>query len=854
MSDQVNHYNIDIEKKYQHKWIKKNLFQTAENPRNPFYSLVMFPYPSGQIHMGHIRNYTIGDVFARFRRYLGFDVLHPMGWDAFGLPAENAAIKNKKHPKDWTLNNIVEMKQQLMSAGFSYDWSKEVTTCSPEYYTQMQKIFILFYKNGIAYKKESTVNWDPLENTVLANEQVIDGKGWRSGALVEKKLLNQWFLKISDFAEDLLNGLDTLEKWPEQVKTMQRNWIGKSFGAEVNFPIINGDFSINLVKIFTTRPETLFGGTFCVIAANHQLVTEIIKKSQNAKEIQDFVNECNRGGTAQRDLDTAEKYGINTGILVKNPITNQEIPLYIANYVSADYGTGAVFGCPAHDERDYDFAIKYKLPVIQVIQSETEKLPYETKAGVMCNSGFLNGLTVQEAFDVIVNFLSKNNIGCEKITYRLRDWGVSRQRYWGCPIPMIYCDNCGMIEANEPVILPEDINFDKPGNPLDNHPTWKYTTCYKCNGKALRDTDTLDTFFDSSWYFLRFCSPNAQEIVDKKIVSHWMPINQYIGGIEHAILHLLYARFFTRALTKCGLLHNVYEPFTELFTQGMVCHETYKDIDGNWVSPYDVVTSISGEKVHKTTGMPITVGASEKMSKSKLNLVSAIDVLNSYGADILRMFILSDTPPEKDFNWNENGLNGCKRYINSLLNAASSIKKYIFDASPNNGNADLTAKAMNEFIHKSTEHINSYQLNSYIAQMRIFSNILLKILDEIQKNSNHTYDIQTLQKAWENFLIVSSPVIPHACEEIWSIIHNNAEDIEMICQKKWPHAEKAEEEYNIVIQINGKLLNVLKCNKNEANDEELLREKSIELAKKRIKTENIKKIIIVKEKIVNILC
>lgn len=1085
----ADHILIEIQKSSQQKWNNNNIFKAAKNPKNPFYTLVMLPYPSGQIHMGHIRNYTIGDVFAWFKRYNNFDVLNPMGWDAFGLPAENAAIKNKKHPNEWTNTNISEMKEQLTNAGFSYDWEREISTCSPEYYTQMQKIFLLFYENGIAYKKESIVNWDPVEKTVLANEQVIDGKGWRSGAVVEKKLLNQWFLKISNFAEDLLKGLNSLEKWPEQVKTMQKNWIGKSMGAEINFKIFNemsdkisntisdkidksqtqihsytqqdsqqnylNDIEQKNIAVFTTRPETLFGGTFICISIHHQIVRNLMSSKSypdSAKEeLSNFIAKCNKGGTAQQDLDNMEKLGFFTGIYATNPVNSVKMPVYIANYVTSDYGTGAVFACPAHDERDYEFAKKYNLPIVQVIKADTtdiahtsdthsntftsqtdkqnsetatisdhshihhnnhknhnNNLPYTEKSGIICNSNFLNGMTVQNAFREMLNHIEKNNIGIKKITYRLRDWGVSRQRYWGCPIPMIYCDNCGMLKANEPVILPSDVSFEKPGNPLETHPTWKHTTCYKCGGKATRDTDTLDTFFDSSWYFLRYCSPHSKNIIDIDEVNKWMPVQQYIGGVEHAILHLLYARFFTRALVKCEALSGSFlEPFTELFTQGMVCHETYKDEDGNWVSPQDVITSKESkvlsdnddliensnniqsndnnpnssnshsgniEKIHRITKSKITVGPSEKMSKSKLNIVSAVEILKTYGADTLRMFILSDTPPEKDFHWNINGLNGCKKYLHNVLNESQKLKNILNickrmdiskdseaknNVSKNNGSKENTSKdsisynndrnifeffshtsasansktkitskefmkMTQEFINKSTEHITAYQLNSYIAQIRIFSNMLFATTNELLQTLQTLHNSQTLKRShnsnnisieninmddinmdninsenlqksisllthgWKTFLIVTSPVIPHLCEEIWSNIfekntcsanyylsnshspseHSSNDDpstlqkSSSLYKQKWPLVKEVEKEYNIVVQLNSKIMGAFTCNKKDANDDEFLKSKAINLIKEKINekkdrsnldTNNIKKIIAVKERIVNVL-
>jgi leucyl-tRNA synthetase len=862
-----------IEKKWQKTWNDKGVFKTLRDPKNPFYTLVMLPYPSGQIHMGHVRNYTIGDVFARYKKQRGFDVLNPMGWDAFGLPAENAAIKNKTHPKKWTYKNIEEMKEQLMRAGFSYDWDKEIATCSEEYYEQMQKIFLLFYRNGIAYKKESIVNWDPVENTVLANEQVIDGKGWRSGAEIEKKLLNQWFLKISDFAEDLLNGLNTLDMWPEQVKIMQRNWIGKSEGAEVDFEItsFNGDSESNInnsiigrkIRIFTTRPETLFGCTFLVVSASHEIVQEVIKHSPNSNEaqkIQEFVNECKKGDTTQKDIDTREKLGIDTSIFVKNPINQELVPVWIANYVTADYGTGAVFGCPAHDERDFEFATKYGFNIKKVIRpvepnessSESEhlkdSLPYCTKTGMMENSGQFDGLTVEDAFAKIIEFIEKNSIGQRKVTYRLRDWGVSRQRYWGCPIPIIYCPSCGIVEAETPVLLPEDVSFDKPGNPLELHATWKDVKCPKCGSDARRETDTLDTFFDSSWYFLRYCSPHSSDIFDQAEVNKWMPVKQYIGGIEHAILHLLYARFFTRAFKKLGMVE-FDEPFINLFTQGMVCHATYKDTSGNWVSPENVNIVSEKEAVHKITGEKITIGAIEKMSKSKLNLVSAIDALENHGADTVRMFILSDTPPEKDFNWNNSGLEGCKKYIKSLLNKANSIRENIFDQKGNDGSLEKNDELrlnLNNFVKNATNYIEAYHLNNYIAELRIFSNILNKIGENLSE-----YSSDLLKECWEKFIIIMSPCMPHIAEEIWSRIFSTEKGL--VIEQKWPSYEEIQQNFKIIVQLNGKFQDIILCDEQKANDDEFLKNEAKKICESKLMNKEISNIIVIKERTVNIL-
>ena len=627
------------EEKWRNHWAESKCFElplgseAVQGSAESYYILEMWPYPSGRLHMGHVRNYVIGDVIARYKRARGFEVLHPMGWDAFGLPAENAAIEHNVHPAKWTYDNIASMRAEFKQLGLAFDWSREFASCDQEYYAQEQKILLTFYEQGLLYQKESYVNWDPIENTVLANEQVVDGKGWRSGATVERRKMTQWYLKITEFADDLLAGLDTLKDWPEKVVTMQRNWIGKSLGAYVKFPLVDRDESL---AVFTTRPDTLFGASFIGISANHPLAEELAK---NKADLADFIQDCNKTATSEEALEKAEKKGFNTGLFVTHPLDETlKLPVYVANFVLMEYGTGVVFACPAHDQRDLDFARKYDLPVLPVVRPSeagddfTVANEAYTGDGVIFNSSFLDGLTSQEAKKKALDRLEKSNLGKSATTYRLRDWGVSRQRYWGCPIPFIDCENCGTVPvqaADLPIVLPEEVTFDQPGNPLDHHPTWKHTTCPKCGEKAERETDTLDTFFESSWYFQRFISQPKGNAFEKEAVNRWMPVDQYIGGVEHAVLHLLYSRFFTRALKKCGY-HDVEEPFKALLTQGMVCHETYKDSDGKWLYPEDV--GYKNEEVYRLSdGSPVTLGRSEKMSKSKRNVVQPQEIIDEYG-------------------------------------------------------------------------------------------------------------------------------------------------------------------------------------------------------------------------------
>ncbi len=758
----------------------------------------MFPYPSGRIHVGHVRNYTLGDVVARYRRAQGYNVLHPMGWDAFGLPAENAALERKVHPAAWTQQNIAQMADQLKSLGLSIDWSREVATCDPSYYKHEQKMFLDFYKKGLAYRKESIVNWDPVDNTVLANEQVIDGKGWRTGAAVERRKLNQWFLKITHYADDLLDGLKTLERWPEKVRIMQENWIGKSTGLRLKLDIDSGD----KLEIFTTRPDTIFGASFAAIAPDHPLAQKLCAGKPGFDA---FLKQCQAGGTSEAAIEQAEKIGFDTGHTAQHPfLKDVKLPLYVANFILMDYGTGAIYGVPAHDERDHQFATKYKLPIKEVVSGGEGKLPY-TGDGKLINSDFINGLTVSEAKAAVIGKLEKLGIGEGVTQYRLRDWGISRQRYWGCPIPMIHCKKCGVVPVPEgrlPVILPENVNFDAPGNPIARHPTWKNTTCPQCGGAAERETDTFDTFFESSWYFARYCDArNSEQAFDRNKAKYWLPVDQYIGGVEHAVLHLLYSRFFTRALKDCGYL-DVSEPFSGLFTQGMVTHETYQDDAGNWLYPSEVKKTDKGV-VRASDGGAVQVGGTIKMSKSKKNVVDPQDILDTYGADAARLFILSDSPPERDLEWTETGVEGAWRYINRVYRLVLEPQAPL----PAPGGKQPTsfgdkAAELRRIAHKTVigigADVEDFLMNKAVAKIRELSNAIgdFKPQDDGDK--------WALREALEILVRCMNPMIPHLAEELWAQLGHKT----LLVDEKWPTADKAllsEGTVTIGVQVNGKL-------------------------------------------------
>jgi leucyl-tRNA synthetase len=841
-------YNFrENEEKWQEAWARASVYEAQEN-KPKYYVLEMLPYPSGHLHMGHVRNYAIGDVIARYKHACGYSVLHPMGWDAFGLPAENAAIQRNIHPQTWTLDNIDHMKQEINALGLSYDWNREISTCSPEYYGQEQKIFLDFLKNGIAYRKESFVNWDPIEGTVLANEQVVDGKGWRSGAPVERRKLSQWFFKITDYSQELLDDLGHLGHWPEQVKTMQVNWIGRSEGARISFSLVEREKTL---EVFSTRPDTLFGASFLGISPDHPFVEELAK---DVPALQTFVTECRAHGTSQKELDTAEKRGFNTGLTVHHPfLKDKTLPLYVANFVLMDYGTGVVFGCPAHDERDYEFANKYKLPILPVIKSPDDApLPY-TGEGILMHSEFLDGLNVEEAKKEITRRLVEKKIGTREITYRLRDWGVSRQRYWGCPIPMIHCPDCGVVPVPEeqlPVKLPDDVTFDQPGNPLDNHPTWKYVDCPTCGRAATRETDTLDTFVDSSWYFARYCSPHFSQPIDKDKAEFWLPVDQYIGGIEHAILHLLYSRFFAKALRKCGYW-NISEPFKNLLTQGMVCHETYRDQAGRWLAPEEVEKR-NGQVVKVADGTPVKMGRSEKMSKSKANVVPVGKIVMEYGADTARLFMLSDSPPERDFEWTEAGIEGSWRYLNRIWRLVTFHAPLVKNIHATEQPTAFTEKALElrKLTHKTifhtTEDIERFHLNRYIARLREFTNALENFAPADPS------ELWGLHEALHVLVPLLAPAIPHLAEALWEALGHPP----FAYNVPWPKADPAllkSESVKLALQVNGKMRGTLDISPEASEDEVKRLMLEFPAVKAQVQGHTVKKFIYIPGRVANVV-
>ncbi|MDP3532356.1 MAG: leucine--tRNA ligase [Alphaproteobacteria bacterium] len=854
----MSRYNFrEIETKWQAYWRDQKIFQTKRDPSKPkYFVLEMFPYPSGRIHIGHVRNYTLGDVIARFKKAQGFNVLHPMGWDSFGLPAENAAMEKKIHPKEWTLKNIEAMKVQLNTIGLSYDWDYEIATCSPDYYKHQQRLFLDFYENGLIYQKESWVNWDPIENTVLANEQVIDGKGWRSGAQVERRLLKQWFMKITDFSEELLNDIDDLEDWPERVRIMQRNWIGKSLGAKIAFKVIGT--SRETIDVYTTRPDTLYGASFCAIAPDHPFAVKIAESDGSLRE---FQRECRQIKTSERDIDTLDKVGYDTGYKLRHPfIPHLEIPLYVVNYVLMDYGLGAIYGCPAHDQRDFEFAKKYNLPILPVLAPLGGKFHDYTKDpylgdGTLINSDFLNNMNVEDAKQATILRLEELREGNSMTVYRLRDWGISRQRYWGCPIPVIHCDQCGVQPApisDLPIELPDDVDFSIPGNPLDRHPTFKKVNCPKCGRHAKRETDTLDTFFDSSWYFARFCSPTLKDQpFNKQDVNYWLPVDQYIGGIEHAILHLLYARFFTKALKKCGKI-DISEPFKALMTQGMVCHETYKDAHGNWLTPQEITKKDDGSIIKISDGSNVIVGRTEKMSKSKKNVVDTDDMIMTYGADATRLFMLSDSPPEKDLEWTSSGIDGSWRYINRLWLLIENLESFLGDgqfAMPNSfSDHALSLRRMtHKTIQSVTNDIEKFKFNRVVAQIREFTNFLESY------NLSQLIDVKwSVKEALDALILMLNPLMPHLAEELWGRINPESK-----CHDtSWPKFDATlviDDELPIAIQVNGKLRGSIIIKRDDLEEDVKKRALSHDNVLKTIGDAKIKKVIYVSGRIVNVL-
>jgi leucyl-tRNA synthetase len=784
------------DRRWQARWAEERCFSADSGSNKPkTYVLEMFPYPSGRIHMGHVRNYTMGDVIARYRRMQGHEVLHPMGWDAFGMPAENAAMERKVHPGEWTWANIRTMRDQLKSLGFALDWERELATCDPAYYGHEQALFLDLFDAGLVYRKESEVNWDPVDMTVLANEQVIDGRGWRSGALVERRKLSQWFLKITDFADDLLEGLKTLDQWPEKVRLMQENWIGKSRGLQFRFRLAEPVDSIDQVEVFTTRPDTIFGASFVAIAAGHPIAQAVAARDPEAAE---FIAECQRGGTSLAEIEAAEKKGYRTGIEAVHPLDPEwRVPVYIANFVLMDYGTGALFGSPGHDQRDFEFATKYGLPIRRVVAHSIDEaaLPVVGEAdiitGVTVNSRFLDGLTTDQAIAEVIRRAEEAGWGEGTVQYRLRDWGVSRQRYWGTPIPIIHCADCGAVPVPHdqlPVVLPDDIEFDKPGNPLDRHPTWKHVDCPSCGGAAMRETDTLDTFVDSSWYFIRFASQPADRPFDRTEAEKWLPVAQYIGGVEHAILHLLYARFWTRALQRLGKI-SFAEPFNGLFTQGMVTHETYRAGDGSWLSP-DEVRRDGDDWIHIESGQPVSPGRVEKMSKSKRNTVDPEPILAKYGADAVRWFMLSDSPPERDLEWSESGIEGASRFVQRVWRLASG-------SGPAEGADDALERKVHRAVAAVGEAIDGLQFNKAIAQ-------LYELTTAIEKAKPSA----TRLDAVRNLILLVAPGAPHLAEESWAALGESG----MVADAPWPTFDPSmliDDQVTLAVQVNGKLRDTL---------------------------------------------
>ncbi len=840
------------EPRQQARWAAADAFRmpTEGTGRPKYYVLEMFPYPSGAIHMGHARNYVMGDVVARSKRAQGFDVLHPMGWDAFGLPAENAAIERGIHPGDWTWSNIEAMRDQLKLLGLSLDWSREFATCDPAYYGKQQAWFLELLKRGLVYRKDSVVNWDPVDNTVLANEQVVDGRGWRSGAVVEKRKLNQWFLRITDYADELIEGLKELEgRWPDKVRLMQENWIGRSKGLQMTWKWA-GDAPAGApegLEIYTTRPDTLFGASFMGIAADHPVARALAETNPDAAA---FVAECRKGGSTQAEIEQAEKIGFDTGLKVIHPFDGREVSVWIANFILSEYGTGAIFGCPAHDQRDLDFARKYRLPVVPVVRPEGagDDFDVETEAyvgpGRLFNSEFLDGMEIEAGKAEAIRRVEAAEAGQGATIYRLRDWGVSRQRYWGCPIPVIHCAQCGPVgvPADQlPVELPKDVTFDTPGNPLDRHPTWKHVACPSCGGEALRETDTLDTFVDSSWYFARFTDPTAVEPISKTAADKWLPVDQYIGGVEHAVLHLLYARFISRALSDAGLM-NVKEPFAGLFTQGMVVHETYRRVDGAWVEPTDVdLTNEAGKRSarQRSTGETLTIGDIEKMSKSKKNVVAPQEILGTYGVDAGRLFVLSDSPPERDVQWTPGGVEGAARFVQRVWNEVDGFDP---DAPAHESDASLIRET-HKTVKAVSEGVSGFRFNSAIAKLYAF---VATVRDHGSAGG------VARREALSALIRLVAPFTPHLAEECWTRLGEEG----MVLDAPWPEfdpALAADDEVTLPIQVNGKRRGEIRV----ARGLEPAEVEAIVMAdpdvQARLEGQTVRKIVVVKDRIVNLV-
>ncbi|MCT8972222.1 leucine--tRNA ligase [Microbaculum marinisediminis] len=861
----------ESEARWQKVWDDEKVFTTDnDDPRPKYYVLEMFPYPSGKIHIGHGRNYVMGDVVARYKRAKGFNVLHPMGWDAFGLPAENAAIEKKVHPKEWTYENIETMKAQLKLLGLSIDWNRELATCDPEYYSKQQLLFVEFLKAGLVERHTSLVNWDPVDQTVLANEQVIDGRGWRSGAPVEKRELAQWFFKITDYAQELLDAIDTLDNWPDKVRLMQRNWIGRSEGLRFSFDMVDGDGKAvdEPLVVYTTRHDTIFGASFCAVSPDHPLAKRL---AETNPELEAFRRECAALGTSEEAIERAEKKGFATGLYAVHPFRpDVRLPVYVANFVLMGYGEGAVFGCPAHDQRDLDFARKYDLPVIPVVApADADPATFEVgdeafvekdgEAVVLINSEFLNGMSVPQAKEEIADRMEAAGTGARKVNFRLRDWGISRQRYWGCPIPVIHCDSCGIVpvpEADLPVLLPDDATFDKPGNPLDHHPTWKHVDCPSCGKAARRETDTMDTFVDSSWYFARFCSPRDTDVVDRKAVDDWLPVNQYIGGIEHAVLHLLYSRFFLRAMKKTGHT-TLEEPFRGLFTQGMITHETYRGTQGQWMFPEEVEHREDGSVVARADGSAVTVGAPEKMSKSRKNVVSPEAIVETYGVDAARWFMLSDTPPERDSEWTESGVEGAWRFVQRLWRLVGQVA----ELAPPVGTAlpqafGSEAEALRRVTHKAlaavSKDIEELRFNRAIAHVYEVVNAVTAVLGSASNGATAADLGWALREAAEVIVRISAPMVPHLAEESWRVLGHDS----LLALADWPQVDPAllvEDTVTLPVQVNGKRRDELVISRDA--DQSAIEAAALALTgvQRAIGDKPVRKIIVVPQRIVNVV-
>jgi len=869
-------YNArEAEPRWQKIWEERGIFRTRnDDPRPKYYVLEMFPYPSGRIHMGHVRNYTIGDVIARYMRAMGNNVLHPMGWDAFGMPAENAAMANKVHPKKWTYENIAAMKAQLKSMGLSLDWSRELATCDPSYYRHQQKLFLDFLQTGLVERKTSRVNWDPVDQTVLANEQVIDGRGWRSGAEVEARELTQWFFKITKYSDELLKAIDGLDRWPEKVRLMQKNWIGRSEGLLTRFALApkNAPKNFDEIEVFTTRPDTLFGASFVALAPDHPLAAALAERDP---KLAAFIEECRKTGTAQELIDKAEKKGVDTGLRAIHPFDPKwELPVYVANFILMEYGTGAIFGCPAHDQRDLDFARKYKLPVTPVVwPKDAQDFEIKNEAyvgdGRLENSRFLDGMSVEAAKEEVAKRLEKETRGNRpvakrQIHYRLRDWGISRQRYWGCPIPVIHCEDCGVVPVPEkdlPVILPEDVDFDRPGNPLDRHPTWKNVSCPRCGKQAKRETDTMDTFVDSSWYFIRFTAPDAKTPTEPKAERYWMPVDQYIGGVEHAILHLLYSRFFTRAMKATGHI-DIDEPFKGMFTQGMVVHETYRKADGTYAEPAAVKFEAEGGErraILASSGEKLEIGPIEKMSKSKRNTVDPDDILSTFGADTARWFMLSDSPPDRDVIWTEDGVQGAYRFVQRLWRLTNELAEFaapVNAARPSNFSADAEGirKAAHGALAHVSEDIQRLRFNRSVAHIYELANALTASINGLRAaGAKISADLAYAVREASDILIrLAAPMMPHLAEECWGALGHKT----LVADEPWPVLEPGllvEEMITLPVQVNGKKRADVTVARNATNKEVEAAALALEPVQRTLEGRAPKRVIVVAQRIVNVV-